>query len=405
MEQWIEININISRYAFSSFGTAFLVLFMLIVSLIFYFVVQKDPVLLYTMTIELMMFLYMFFYGILVSSMTAKGVILSSKWIYISILGLLNASLYTVSYLKGLKYRWTKKMMLTGSSILAILIAGTDWVITNEVAYIFHPTAIKGEGFMAYMIFSGYGVLVIMYGVIKGLFDKTPEMKGSKYIYIGISFFLIHMYITGFTSIINSISRPRVFIDILFYAIMISIFFYEHVRDNIRKREQLFNQYIEDEMTGVYSRNYFEMLKKALRWDPYHLLIGMIDLNQFKLINDGYGHMIGDQVLVGLGEIFRQLDDDYVVGRIGGDEFMIFCRKRRETELIQTISEVMNRYSDLLDQLGIENEDNTIGMSFGYARSDNTMAFEDLITECDAAMYKAKNIGNNEIKKYTKTVY
>lgn len=405
IENILELNFTVSRYAFSSFGTGIIAFFMFLVSLIFYFLIEKDEVLPYTMSIEITMCLYMFSYGFGTSSLQVANVVFWFRLMYINITLLMIVSLYTVSYLADKPMKLVKLLVSSFGIVIIFMFTFTNTLVTNEVEYIFHLTPTKGHLFWVYMIFSLSGIIIIVSTIIAEIFKRKETLKEIWPVYIGILFFLLHMYYSGLTSVYLKLFRARLSINILFYAFMIIIFFYTRIRNNIRNREQLFNRYIYDNLTKVYSRNYFyELLKKDLQSNRNTIIIGMIDMNKFKYINDTFGHLVGDEVLIKVGSLLMDMDQHIKVGRIGGDEFLVYTTKSSEEKLTSEINEVMKLLNDYITQRGLNKNNTKLGMSFGYTIHNNQMDYNELISSCDEAMYLAKAGCNYTITKFDEIV-
>ena len=124
-----------------------------------------------------------------------------------------------------------------------------------------------------------------------------------------------------------------------------------------------------------------------------HVLF-MIDVDNFKNLNDTRGHQAGDEFLIDLAsEIKSSFRETDVVGRIGGDEFFALMRNvpgdsvtlRKAQELLDTIQEVCADYRDL--QLS-----SSIGISM-FPQDGTTL--EELYAQADGALYEAKRKGKN----------
>lgn len=406
IDNLLEFSFTISKYSISSFGTGIIAFFMLLVSLIFYYFIEKDEVLPYTMSIELAMFLYMFSYGFGVSSMIEANVIFWFRCMYVNITLLMIVSLYTVTFLAERSIKLLKTMITIMGGIIIFIICFTDGVITNEVEYLFHLTAVKGPLFSIFMIFHLIGVITTVVLIFWDMLMKKPNLRDIWSIYLGILFFLIYMYYSGYTSVYLELFRAKLAVNVLFYALMIIIFFYTRIRNNIRQKESLFNSYVYDSLTKVYSRNYFfELLKKDMHTNQSQLFIGMIDMNKFKYVNDKFGHLVGDEVLVKMGELLKGMHHHINSGRIGGDEFMIYSSKIREEELLTEIKNIMNQLKQYVKERGFDKSIADFGMSFGYAKYNNDMEYSDLISLCDEAMYNSKSSGNYCITKYSHELF
>ena len=162
-------------------------------------------------------------------------------------------------------------------------------------------------------------------------------------------------------------------------------------RSSQQQTERLSYDATHDGLTGLYNRSAFEEIKKADHGGPVALLL--IDADYFKNINDTYGHVTGDKVLIKIASILRDSfrAEDYVC-RVGGDEFaviMIHCGSNLE-ELIRGKAERANaKLADTSDGLP------AISISVGVAFSDRLSAGWDLFKDADKALYQAKENGRS----------
>ncbi len=129
----------------------------------------------------------------------------------------------------------------------------------------------------------------------------------------------------------------------------------------------------------------------------------IIDLDNFKQINDQYGHMFGDAVLAQtareIKKLFRSQD---IIGRIGGDEFMVLMRDINDRELVE------NRCTRLISSLHTiydsQMEDNPLSCSIGIALApDHGSSYYDLFQHADQALYQTKDEGKNGFSFYDPT--
>ena len=145
-----------------------------------------------------------------------------------------------------------------------------------------------------------------------------------------------------------------------------------------------------DPLTGVINRGAFEQMREVLKASTEPLAFLIIDVDKFKLINDCYGHEIGDQILKKvakhLSDTFRAQD---YVARIGGDEFaVIMTNSTRELQpVIQNKVESMNQFLKKPDD-GLP----PISLSIGIAFSDKGFP-EELYSQADRALYQVKENG------------
>ena len=170
--------------------------------------------------------------------------------------------------------------------------------------------------------------------------------------------------------------------------------------DKIQKTNQRL-QYISnmDSLTNIYNRRKLnEFLKveyNRCREAKKEISLILMDVDFFKSVNDTYGHSVGDQVLEQLGELLKkQINPKDVVGRWGGEEFLIICPEtdfERAFDLAEKIRKVIQQYNFKLE--------NRITCSFGVATSKDIDTITNLIIRADKGLYKAKAMGRNRVEK------
>lgn len=156
-----------------------------------------------------------------------------------------------------------------------------------------------------------------------------------------------------------------------------------------------------DFLTKLYNRKKFEEfldyeIGRATR-HKYSFCVVMIDLDNFKYVNDTYGHPIGDLALKEASSIFRKhIRSADVAARVGGDEFAIILMEADENEGV----EIVNRLKDALSNtdIVIPNGKVRITASFGIIEFPRQAGdLKDLMVGADIAMYKAKKAGKNAV--------
>jgi diguanylate cyclase (GGDEF)-like protein/PAS domain S-box-containing protein len=168
-----------------------------------------------------------------------------------------------------------------------------------------------------------------------------------------------------------------------------------------RKRYQENLEYfaIHDTLTGLFNRHSLKdmlnrIISKAKRGIMSSLLY--MDLDNFKEVNDSVGHSIGDEVLVTLAGILKKglrLED--IVFRLGGDEFAVLLDGMRRKDAKSAAERLRLMVEDY--QFEFSNRIFPLSLSIGLIQIDGTLAAEDLLSQADAAMYKAKGQGKNQI--------
>ena len=152
-----------------------------------------------------------------------------------------------------------------------------------------------------------------------------------------------------------------------------------------------------DKLTGIYNRRHFETsleleIQRARRYvAPLALL--MIDVDNFKQLNDTHGHLVGDRMLYRLArECESCLRTSDVFCRYGGDEFVIIAP---ETSAVAAMT-MARRMRQNIDALGTDQSFGTLAISIGIAVwEDNFKTNDDFIAAADSALYQAKSAGRN----------
>lgn len=155
-----------------------------------------------------------------------------------------------------------------------------------------------------------------------------------------------------------------------------------------------------DGLTGVYTRRYaMDCLHRAVqraRRNGRPLACVLIDLDDFKSINDQYGHDGGDAALLHVCHIFgAKLRATDILGRFGGEEFILVC----EDTNAETATEVAERLRRALESQPIALRDRSVSLtaSFGISQLRAVDDVHALLKRADAALYRAKRAGRNRI--------
>ncbi|HZZ28953.1 MAG TPA: diguanylate cyclase [Pirellulales bacterium] len=171
----------------------------------------------------------------------------------------------------------------------------------------------------------------------------------------------------------------------------------------IAARETLRDQATHDALTGLWNRAAtFEMLANELARQQRHggsIGVVLVDLDRFKLINDDYGHLIGDEALRSAAKAMQGCTRRYdAVGRFGGEEFILVLPG---CDSMNALSHA-ERMRVAIEQIAIETPRGPVGVtaSLGVAVAcpDQTTDAVSLIRAADAALYQAKNNGRNRVE-------
>jgi len=155
-----------------------------------------------------------------------------------------------------------------------------------------------------------------------------------------------------------------------------------------------------DALTGLPNRSYLKRRFDALRRSGGELCAIIIDLDNFKAINDSHGHETGDRVLEAAAKVFtKELREQDVISRWGGEEFVMLI-PATGIESGRAIAEGTRRNLESLT-IGTEAGALTVTASFGVAfGSASDESLEELLAKADEVLYQAKERGRNRVTLY-----
>ncbi len=169
-----------------------------------------------------------------------------------------------------------------------------------------------------------------------------------------------------------------------------------------KKNQELLEQKAErDSLTDLYNKAKMrKLVEKHIRQaDDTEGAFLIIDIDDFKTINDTCGHLYGDEVLIKIANtiLISAGMEDYA-GRIGGDEFCVFCRGEN---VEQHAVETAERISRMADQIQLSGR--RVTLSMGIARyPEDASSYEELYQKADQALYRVKRSGKNAFSVYDK---
>ena len=173
--------------------------------------------------------------------------------------------------------------------------------------------------------------------------------------------------------------------------------------------EQLRHDALHDTLTGLPTRSYFlrqvdEAMKRAAMQAGYLFAVLFLDLDNFKQINDSYGHQIGDELLIitayRLQACIRTND---IAARLGGDEFVILLDKIENVKMACDVAERIQTSLHMPFNIGLNDliTSASIGITLYNTQSKRP---EDLLHNADKAMYEAKKSGKNRYVLYNQKI-
>lgn len=175
-----------------------------------------------------------------------------------------------------------------------------------------------------------------------------------------------------------------------------------------KAEEELRRGAYHDPLTGLANRMYLleelhRTLARSKRHDNKGVGLLFLDIDCFKEVNDSYGHLAGDQLLIEVARLLCEcVRPSDLVGRLGGDEFTVILGELQSPADAEAIAKRI--LARLQKPVHVRSGDLQTGASIGITLSDGrNISASDLLQEADAAMYKAKAAGKNRFEFYTST--
>ena len=244
-----------------------------------------------------------------------------------------------------------------------------------------------------YQLFILTAAIYVFFSVIKAV---RRQRRGAKLVIVGFLFLFIAtvndiLYAQNVVKItrIQSLLPFGLFVFIILQSYILSKHFSRALIDASI-----------DELTKIFNRRHFiklfqQEIERTWRTKrPFSILT--IDIDNFKVINDSYGHNAGDVVLKMLAKTInndiRKID---VFGRMGGEEFSLLLPETNSDNAVLVAERLRKKVSSL--EIPVSNKIINITISIGLTESRGDSGIEELMKTADKALYKAKNNGRNQV--------
>jgi len=387
------------------------VLIILVYISISYFFNRKGSVMPSLITLKFSFLLLLLGYALYSSSTTTGAV---DFWTRVSYMGLSIAPVFGVSFMEGvMKRSYTKiKYLAIFNCLVCIALVWLEdkYIITREVKTFPHPTMIKGMGFNLLLVYI-MGSLFACYILFIRYYIKHPE---SRSLYWPLAAGFTGWAASGLYGALNAASIIRL-VDFPWVGpaiMMLATALYQgkllsnrskELENAIKEKDILYEQIIHDDLTGVLNRNYLlHTLGQHINLPSFdsveHCLL-FIDLDDFKKINENFGHLGGDALLQLVGRILKETcRRSDIPSRFGGDEFLIYLHDCTEEQAVKIAKRIQERYAEefkgAIDHFtGVHP-----GLCIGISSSRYwTKTISEIIEQPDFAMYEAKRAGKNRI--------
>lgn len=280
------------------------------------------------------------------------------------------------------------------SLILTLLVADFIYSLFDVVG------ALKPASTLAAMM------MVVTFGVSLSLWRKGEPL--AKYFLLGHSMFIVFNMLAVFyykgLSQANQINSHGVGIGILLEALMMAFILSYRIKtlEQLKaKQGELKRQANTDPMTHLFNRRYFDVTSPLLLTEAKatgaHWTLLIIDIDNFKTINDTYGHHVGDLVIIEFAAVLKQNQRPQDIAcRFGGDEFVLLlnCNLENATR----IAERIRAHAESLAVTSPEGQKLHFTVSIGvHPVLPGTDSMQEALQGADAALYESKGQGRNKV--------
>lgn len=234
-----------------------------------------------------------------------------------------------------------------------------------------------------------------------GLIKTTAALTGLSILAsVGITY-LITQFQDGDsspTAILIAILVPAIVAPLFSYTLLRLLFQLDAAEERLRRLS------IKDDLTQVYNRRHFiehaeVQWERAVRYGEEFAII-IFDIDNFKTVNDSYGHLAGDQVLRAVSRVCEEeARATDMFARFGGDEFVYLIPNSAAIDVQEFMKRVRSRLSGHAIKIGQDQVRITVSM--GACRFDDEYPdFEAILSQADQALYAAKGIGGDAAQVY-----
>ncbi|MBP3350875.1 MAG: diguanylate cyclase [Lachnospiraceae bacterium] len=156
---------------------------------------------------------------------------------------------------------------------------------------------------------------------------------------------------------------------------------------------------ITDALTGLNNRSFFEGEMNKLLADDGNGTLFMIDLDNFKKMNDTYGHMVGDEVLKNFADVLKMYArKGDLLCRLGGDEFVTFYKELTDNDIVaKKATDIIRTFAEKMAMLGYGG---IVSVSIGAKITKGDETFEEIYDRADKTLYAVKTNGKNAYQIY-----
>jgi len=182
-------------------------------------------------------------------------------------------------------------------------------------------------------------------------------------------------------------------------SITLAVFAFRRLRE-MKKLQSKLERYAQtDFLTGLYNRRKLHQISSSTlqqleKGEQSYMSVLLLDLDNFKQLNDLYGHQIGDEIIKEVAQVLKAcVGTNDAVARWGGEEFLVICPDKPEDEVMK-LAEIIRKSIERRTF----NMDHPLSVSIGMSNWSKGMTFSDILHKADDALYTAKHQGKNQVR-------
>ena len=210
---------------------------------------------------------------------------------------------------------------------------------------------------------------------------------------------------------IHIVSKSKEELNSLKYKIGIIKKYLEETKPILESKilmEALRQKNLTDSLTGLYNRKYLdEIVEKQLNLDMKNgvvYAIMFLDIDYFKMVNDTYGHDVGDDILRKLAITMKKsISSNETLIRYGGEEFLILMKNATQESTKKLADKINADFSKIIFNYGGDSFSKTVSIGYSFFPTD-TDQFWKCIKYADISLYEAKATGRNKVVKFSKEI-
>ena len=263
---------------------------------------------------------------------------------------------------------------------------------------------------MTELISGGHlGTLTFVIGMVAVIFFMLPYSNRKKHIYqligamlaVAISLISVFNY-SLYPELMDLVLLHSSFVKVLNLIITLFSLFYLtnlYLVELKTTREKLDYNINHDVLTGLYNRRFFEgIMKRSKEEKETSYSVAMLDVDDFKKINDTYGHETGDRVLAAVSKCIEScLPENAVAVRWGGEEFVLYLPQVDSAQALDVLNDFRAKLSE--QEIYHKGTRVVITATIGLSTGENIADYEEYIRQADEKLYWGKKHGKNQVVK------